>query len=127
MIAADLISRLQARGATLQVRGDTLWVRPRRVLTDDDRTLIRRHKPQLLITLRRRLEASVAELPNFHLGLYQVVHNAQGPDAAAEILPALVLGGRLARGEVSALRCGITGRPCRACAGIPCDRSEPWQ
>ena len=49
------------------------------------------------------------------------------PQEVAESVDASIrMGQRLARGEVAALRCGITGRECRACHGIPCWGSEPW-
>lgn len=42
---------LEARGATFTVQGDTLTVRPREVLTDTDRALLRDHKPMVLAVL----------------------------------------------------------------------------
>ena len=37
-----------------------------------------------------------------------------------------VLGGRLTNAEFAALRCGVTGKRCETCRGIPCVGSTPW-
>lgn len=36
------------------------------------------------------------------------------------------LGQALGRGEITAIRCGITGKKCTLCKGVPCWGSTPW-
>lgn len=50
------------------------------------------------------------------------------PQEVADSLNAcLRLGQRLQRGEVKALRCGLSGIECRSCHGVPCLGSTPWE
>jgi hypothetical protein len=53
MDAAELVNRLRARGARLEVDGETLVVSPRSVLTEADRQAIRAMKPAILALLTR--------------------------------------------------------------------------
>lgn len=46
---------------------------------------------------------------------------------ADEVERMIALGARLKRGDISAVRCGATGKRCNSCAGIPCLGSEPWE
>jgi hypothetical protein len=47
--------------------------------------------------------------------------------AGDEIERMVALGAQLQRGEISAIRCGLTGKRCTACKGVPCLGSEPWE
>jgi hypothetical protein len=47
--------------------------------------------------------------------------------AGDEIERMVALGVRLQQGEISAIRCGTTGKRCIACKGVPCLGSEPWE
>jgi tubulysin polyketide synthase-like protein len=54
MTAADLLATLRRRGVQFEVREDRLRLRaPEGAITDDDRTLLRQHKPQILRLLHR--------------------------------------------------------------------------
>ena len=55
MGAPELLQHLQRRGVTLAPRDDgNLSVRPKGVLTDDERAQIRAHKPELIAYLRQQ-------------------------------------------------------------------------
>jgi hypothetical protein len=47
--------------------------------------------------------------------------------AGDEIERMVALGARLKQGDISAIHCGITGKRCTACEGVPCLGSEPWE
>ena len=49
--AMRLVANVTARGITLQVNGDRLEVTPKSLLTDDDRSQIRRLKTSLIAYL----------------------------------------------------------------------------
>jgi hypothetical protein len=46
---------------------------------------------------------------------------------ADEVERMLAMGARLRRGDISAVRCGATGKRCASCAGIPCLGSQQWE
>ena len=54
MNAVDLLEHLRGTGFRLDVDGDSLLVTPGARLTDDDRTVIRAHKPELVALLTGR-------------------------------------------------------------------------
>ena len=43
-----------------------------------------------------------------------------------EVERMLALGERLRRKDIEAVRCGITGKRCTHCGGVPCLGSKPW-
>lgn len=47
--------------------------------------------------------------------------------AGDEIEHMVALGAQLQRGEIRAIRCGLTGKRCIACQGVPCLGSEAWE
>lgn len=50
----------------------------------------------------------------------------EGETLAAELDRLCRLATRLRSGEITAVRCGLTGKRCTACAGVPCFGSQPW-
>ena len=58
MAAAEFVSRLRQDGIQLEVAGDRIRVRPKRLLTDPMRQMIREHKQELLeyLAAQRRLD-----------------------------------------------------------------------
>ena len=124
MEGLDLLQRAQAAGLDMSVDGATLVIRGPRSADALARELLT-HKGHLL-TLLARQDASPDGLPAFHRDLLTTVRETMGAYAALDLLPSLVLGARLARGTITAIRCGITTKCCTTCCGIPCEASEPW-
>lgn len=125
MEGLDLLQRAQAAGLDVSVDGDTLVIRgPRSADALAHRLLA--HKADLL-TLLAPQGVSPDGLPAFHRDLFTTVRETMGADAALDLLPSLVLGARLGRGEIEALWCGINRSPCMTCRGIPCRGSAPWE
>jgi hypothetical protein len=62
MGAPDLIQHLRSRGVTLTPRDDgNLSVRPKGVLTDDEREQIKAHKPELIAYLRQQHQPTLID------------------------------------------------------------------
>ena len=58
--AAEIITRLSARGVALTPDGDRLHARPASRMTADDLEAIRQHKPDVIRLLTRMIEAADA-------------------------------------------------------------------
>ena len=112
MNATAVLERLSAQGVQVTPRPNgNLWLEPASKIPPDLLEAVRENKPAILALLGQ--ERPPSPLPD--------------PKAAvAEIDRLLALGQRLKRGEVKALRCGITGQICVCCAGVPCWGSTAW-
>ncbi len=84
--------------------GDKLQARAAVAPPEDLRAALRKHKPELLRLLCPPTPREVAD----------------------EVEAMCRLGARMKRGEIAAVRCGITGQRCTACQGVPCLGSVPW-
>ena len=126
MNASALLETLTARGVALQAHGEKLRWSPRDAVTPIEVEALRQHKADLLNLLARR-DACPDGLPAFHRDLFTTVRETMGADAALDLLPSLVLGARLATGQIEALWCGIKECRCMTCRGIPCRGSTPWE
>lgn len=102
MDARVILDKLSNLGITMVKNGDKLRFEPGSRVPDDLVSEIRQHKAELLACLNRK------------------------PLLGDELERVLELGARRKRGEISALRCGITGHRCTSCQGVPCLGSEPW-
>lgn len=148
MTAIDVLREAEAANVRVWAVGDHIRYQP----IDAAPELVARlrdHKAELLAMLARREErvatgmmseprgtpqhppapgkdGSADGLPAFHRDLFTTVRETMGADAALDLLPSLVLGARLASGEVEALWCGINECRCVTCRGIPCRGSAPW-
>ena len=47
-------------------------------------------------------------------------------EVADRVEACIRLGQRVKRGEITAVRCGITGKRCTGCHGVPCLGSTQW-
>ena len=54
MTAADLVRAVEERGGTVEVAGDALIIRPKRVLTDELRAALKARKPEVIRYLQER-------------------------------------------------------------------------
>jgi hypothetical protein len=83
-VAADILSEINERGATVSVEGQTLRLRPRMVLDDDLVARIKQHKPEIIRAVSakdtphpiedkysRRLQAALANVcrPDYPAGM----------------------------------------------------------
>ena len=101
-----ILDKLQSLGVSITVADDRLRLEPGSRVPPQLLGELRRHKWELLDFLLAPLPESQA--------------------LADELERLMVLGQRLKRGEITAIRCGKTGQLCRACAGVPCFSSQPW-
>ena len=109
MNAATVLERLSALGVSVRPTDHgTLHLSPASVIPPDLVEMVRQYKPDILVALRTETLPSPAEV-------------------ADSVEACLRLGQRLRRGEVTAVRCGITSRRCAACYGVPCLGSTPWE
>lgn len=109
MNVVDLLTRCQDHGATLTPEPDgTLNITAPSPLPDDLMEGLRHHKRAILAALQGYTIPSPAEV-------------------ADSMEACLCLGQRLRRGQIQAVRCGITGGRCTGCQGIPCLGSTPWR
>ena len=108
MNAATVLERLSALGVSVRPTDHgTLHLSPASVIPPDLVEMVRQYKPDILVALRTETLPSPAEV-------------ADSVDACIR------LGQRLKRGEIEAVRCGITGKRCVVCQGVPCLGSTPW-
>ncbi len=108
MHASSILERLSTLGVKVQVAGDRLRLEPASRVPPDVLDAVREHKGELLAFLSPRPTAT----PREHA------------DAVEEMCR---LGARMKRGEIAAVWCGISGRRCTACQGVPCLGSVPWE
>ncbi|MDO8532658.1 MAG: hypothetical protein Q7T26_10950 [Dehalococcoidia bacterium] len=110
--ALAVLAECQKLGATFRVEGDTLRVRAPAPLPGEMLAVLRQHKAEVLAHLRAGATG---------------VSQAAPPSLADALEAMLALGQRLKRGEIAAVRCGISRRLCTACQGVPCLGSAPWE
>ena len=105
----DILAWAERLGIELSVVGDRIRYSPLEAATEEFVAALRTHKPAVLAVLASPEPTGAAM--------------AESADAAVR------LGHRLAAREIAGLTCDITGRVCRACAGVPCFGSEPlaWE
>jgi hypothetical protein len=119
MLVSELLTHLLKLGFTLRPEGDKLHVAPRSALTPELRTAIAEHKRELMALL---------QAGEGHKRGVQPVRTVPKPEVIAdEVERLMALGQRLKRGEIAAIRCGITGKRCTSCQGVPCWGSQPWE
>lgn len=104
MPATDVLSQLRGLGVTVAVAGDKLSLEPASRIPPELLAAVRECKLELLRLLRPPTPREVAD----------------------ELEEMCRLGARMKRGEIAAVRCGITGQRCTACQGVPCLGSMSW-
>ena len=103
---ADVLVWADRIGVTLSVVGDRLRYTPLEAASPEFVATLIQHKPALLALL---------------------IEPETSAEAIADSVDACIrLGKRLRDGEFRSLRCGITGRECWHCKGVPCAGSEPF-
>lgn len=108
MMATELVCSLRECGVRLWADGDKLRIEaPKGVMTPELLSALAKHKAELMALLQTPLP--------------------EPSEVADEVERLIALGQRLRRGEIRALRCGITGKRCILCAGVPCWGSRPWE
>lgn len=105
MDAKELLERLERVGVRAETSGDTLRLTPGSRVPSDLVELVRWHKAEIIAALRGETLPSPSEV-------------ADGVEAC------LRLGARLKIGTISYIVCGLTGRRCTGCQGIPCLGSQ---
>ena len=110
MNAEEIVGRLQIRGVRLIPNEEQLqYEAPRGTLTPNDLEVLKAHKGSVLAYLT---------------GIQAV--SPETASLADSLEVSIALGQRLRRGEIAAVCCGITGKCCTFCQGIPCLGSIPW-
>ena len=62
-LAAELVARLRARGATIRPDGDALVIRPAAVVQPDEVPVLREHKAEILALLSQPASSALASWP----------------------------------------------------------------
>jgi len=112
----ELIKRVQNLGARLWFDGNRLELD---IPTDFPNTLLeqlRENKGDVLNYLREVTTDGAI-----------VTSGTAKTSVVDQLERMLALGAQMKRGEISAVRCGITGKRCAACQGVPCLGSVPWE
>jgi len=73
-----------------------------------------------------KAEARLAELKALQAGPQATSPLPDPAFAAGEIERLMALGQHLKTQEIKAIRCGLTGKRCTQCQGVPCWGSQPW-
>ena len=109
MNALAILERLGSLGVSVTVADDALRLVPGSKVPPELIEELRQHKAAVIAYLSQS-----SELP-------------QPGEVVGELERLLRLGQALKAGRVKALRCGITGKRCTACEGVPCWGSAPWE
>ena len=99
--AVAIVEMADELGITLTADGQRILATPKSAATEEFVALVRQHKDEVLEFLSTPLLADALEAM-------------------------LRLGQQLNAGDINAIHCGITGRECRTCKGVPCLGSGPW-
>lgn len=115
MQATDVLTWANCLGVKLEASGDKLRYAPIEAVSPEFVEALRKHKRELLAALKGPQRSSSAPpLPEPKL-------------VVEEVSRLMALGQRLKRGEIKAIRCGITGQVCAVCQGVGCWGSQPWE
>jgi len=109
MDAVAILEQLQHQGVTVRAAAGNLLLEPGSKVPVELIAEVKLHKPELLAYLTRQ-EPPPEEV-------------ADSVDCA--LRAATRLGQQLQKGEIMAFRCGLTGKACWVCYGIPCLGSSP--
>ena len=130
MNAADVMERLSELGVQARVDGQDLVLRPREAVPPDLVPWLRRYKADIL----RHVKAQRRSVPagrsrgsarpeSVKVGTSQ----SSNQDMTPELERLIALGTLLREGTIKAIKCGITGKKCTLCQGVPCLGSVPWE
>lgn len=119
-MSRTILQELSERGIRVSLNGDKVKLTgPKAAITEDLITTVSQHKSEIMLAL------SAPERPSISQDSDPLTPDGQA--TAAEIAALWVLGARLRRGEIRAIRCGITGEKCFTCGGVPCIGSVAWE
>jgi hypothetical protein len=124
------MERLTEVGVSVVADGQDLVLRPREAVPPDLVPWLRRYKADILRHVKaqgKRAPAGSSRGSAKPQSVKAGTSQSSNQDMTPELERLIALGSLLTEGTIKAIKCGITGKKCTACQGVPCMGSLPWE